>query len=82
MLSKILKSGQAFATAKELVSLKINDKEISVPKDTKLYDAIVMAGFDVPKMCYHPDLPTSGGICRICVVEDKSRPGVPIVSCK
>ena len=85
MLSKILKNGlqgQAFATTKELVSLKINDKEIQVPKETKLYDAITMAGFDVPKMCYHPDLPTSGGICRICVVEDKSRPGVPIISCK
>ena len=76
MLSKILSQQvniQAFST--KLVKLKVNDKEIEVSKDTKLYDAIQMAGFDVPKMCYHPDLPTSGGICRICVVEDKKKPG-------
>ena len=64
------------------MKLKINDKEMEVAKGTCLYDAIEMAGFSVPKMCYHPDLPTSGGICRICVVEDKKKPGQPIISCK
>ena len=71
---------QAFST--KLVKLKINDKEMEVAKGTCLYDAISMAGFSIPRMCYHPDLPTSGGICRICVVEDKKKPGQPIISCK
>jgi len=84
MLSKLFPinlQAHCFSTVKELIRLKINDKEVEVPRNTRLYDAITLAGFDVPKMCYHPDLPTSGGICRICCVEDKARPGVPIISC-
>jgi len=83
MLSKIYYHSlniQAFST--KLVTLRINDKEVEVPRNTRLYDAIQIAGFDVPKLCYHPDLPTSGGICRICVVEDKKNPGQPVISCK
>ena len=82
MLSKLVQQPQRLHAFSNLINLKINDKEISVPKGTCLYDAIEQAGFTIPKMCYHPDLPTSGGICRICVVEDKKKPGQPIISCK
>jgi len=46
---------------------------VTVPKGTKLIDAIEMAGYTIPKMCYHSDLPTSGGICRMCIVADKKK---------
>ena len=47
------------------IKLKVNAKDIEVVKGTLLIDAIRKAGYDVPTMCYHPDLPTSGGICRV-----------------
>ncbi len=68
--------------AEEMVSLKVDGKEVSVPKGTMLVEAIKTAGSNVPTMCYHPDVPTSGGLCRVCLVESAQRPGAPIVSCK
>lgn len=57
---------QQFAQAKEkLIQLKVNNIDISVPQGTFLIDAIKKAGFDVPTLCYHSDLPSSGGICRV-----------------
>eukprot|EP00827_Trimyema_finlayi_P001079 TRINITY_DN135_c0_g1_i2.p1 TRINITY_DN135_c0_g1~~TRINITY_DN135_c0_g1_i2.p1 ORF type:complete len:1240 (-),score=527.54 TRINITY_DN135_c0_g1_i2:126-3845(-) len=88
MLSKIVSSQvqstvcKTFSTVKNMVTLKVNNREITVPSNTMLIDAITKAGFEVPRLCYHSDIPTSGGICRICLVEDKARPGVPIISCK
>lgn len=66
----------------ETVSLKVDGKEVVVPAGTLLVEAIKMAGSTVPTMCYHPDVLASGGVCRICLVESKQRPGVPIVSCR
>jgi len=68
--------------AEELVSLKIDGKDVKVPKGTLLVEAIKVAGSNVPTMCYHPDVPTSGGLCRVCLVESVQRPGAPIISCK
>ena len=70
-----------FAAA-EAITLKIDGKPVTVPKGTMLADAIRMAGSNVPTMCYHPDLATSGGICRICLVESNQAPGRPIISCR
>ncbi len=90
MIGKVLSSKGAFAVravttatkAVEMVSLKIDGKMVNVPKGTMLVEAVKQAGSTVPTMCYHPDLPTSGGICRVCLVESLQRPGVPIISCK
>lgn len=65
-----------------LIKLKVNNINLEVKKGTYLIDAIRKAGFDVPTMCYHSDMPSSGGICRICLVCDKQRPDRPIASCK
>eukprot|EP00826_Nyctotherus_ovalis_P008699 TRINITY_DN1225_c0_g2_i2.p1 TRINITY_DN1225_c0_g2~~TRINITY_DN1225_c0_g2_i2.p1 ORF type:complete len:1200 (+),score=415.97 TRINITY_DN1225_c0_g2_i2:189-3788(+) len=72
---------RAFAPPK-MLSLKVDGKSITVPKGIMLADAIKMAGANVPTMCYHPDLPTSGGICRVCLVESATSPGNPIISCR
>eukprot|EP01022_Parablepharisma_sp_SALTPOND_P019588 TRINITY_DN3373_c0_g1_i2.p1 TRINITY_DN3373_c0_g1~~TRINITY_DN3373_c0_g1_i2.p1 ORF type:complete len:951 (-),score=127.98 TRINITY_DN3373_c0_g1_i2:944-3796(-) len=68
--------------AEELVTIKVDGKEVKVPKGMMLVDAIKVSGSNVPTMCYHPDVPTSGGLCRVCLVESAQRPGAPIVSCK
>lgn len=70
------------AKAAEMVTLTIDGNSVTVPKGTMLVEAIKKAGSTVPTMCYHPDLPTSGGICRVCLVESTQRPGVPIISCR
>ena len=70
-----------FSTPGSIV-LKIDGKEISVPRGTMLVDAIKMAGSNVPTVCYHPDLKSSGGICRVCLVESSTAPGRPIISCR
>lgn len=74
---------RAFA-AKEpvMVGLIVDGKPISVPQGTLLVEAIKKAGSTVPTMCYHSDVPASGGVCRICLVESVKKPGVPIISCK
>lgn len=82
LLSKRLPiSLRTLATA-ETVTLKIDGKSVTVLKGTMLADAITMSGATVPTMCYHPDLATSGGICRICLVESVKSPGQPIISCR
>jgi NADH-quinone oxidoreductase subunit G/[NiFe] hydrogenase diaphorase moiety small subunit/NADP-reducing hydrogenase subunit HndD len=68
--------------ASEMVKLKVDGKDVTVPKGTLLVEAVKIAGSTVPTMCYHPDVPGTGGLCRICLVENVQRPGVPIVSCK
>lgn len=78
---KLPLSLRAFASS-DLVNIKIDGKSISVPKGTMLADAIKKAGANVPTMCYHPDLPTSGGLCRVCLVESSKAPGWPIISCR
>jgi len=68
--------------ATETVTIKIDGKEVKVPKGIMLADAIKMSGSHVPTMCYHSDIPTSGGLCRVCLVESAQKPGAPIISCK
>lgn len=81
LIKKAPISLRAFASA-EMITIKIDGKTISVPKGIMLADAIKKAGSNVPTMCYHSDLPTSGGLCRVCLVESAKAPGWPIVSCK
>ena len=54
------------------ISILINDKPVEVALESYLLGAIKEAGFDVPTLCYHPQL-TPDGNCRLCMceVEDK-----------
>ncbi|MEG2679646.1 MAG: 2Fe-2S iron-sulfur cluster-binding protein, partial [Oscillospiraceae bacterium] len=52
----------------ELVHLTINGVAVSVPKGTSILTAAQQAGFEIPHLCYHPDLSVKS-ICRICCVE-------------
>ncbi|NHI19111.1 NADH-quinone oxidoreductase subunit G [Phycicoccus endophyticus] len=52
----------------ELVTLTIDDVEVSVPKGTLIIRAAEQAGIDIPRFCDHPGLDPVGA-CRQCLVE-------------
>ncbi len=53
-----------------MVNLKINGKEVSVPAGTTILDAARKAGIKIPTLCYLRDI-NAIGACRVCVVEVK-----------
>lgn len=57
----------------KLVTLKVNDKEISVPEGTLLIDACEQNGIHIPRFCYHEGLFPSGN-CRLCLVKIEKNP--------
>ncbi|MFY0409903.1 NADH-quinone oxidoreductase subunit G, partial [Solicola sp. PLA-1-18] len=61
-------SAQADTTPVELVTLTIDDVEVSVPKDTLLIRAAELMGVAIPRFCDHPLLEPVGA-CRQCLVE-------------
>ncbi|MEH3033355.1 MAG: NADH-quinone oxidoreductase subunit G [Aeromicrobium erythreum] len=52
----------------ELVTLTIDDVEVSVPKGTLVIRAAELIGTDIPRFCDHPLLDPVGA-CRQCLVE-------------
>lgn len=61
----------------ELVTIKIDEKEIKVLKGTNIIDAAKTAGIEIPHYCYHPHLSVAGN-CRMCQVELGGRPKLEI----
>src|SRR5690606_14475989 len=55
-------------TAEDLVTLTIDDVEVSVPKGTRLIGAAEKIGIQIPRFCDHPLLGPVGA-CRQCLVE-------------
>jgi len=51
-----------------MITVYINNKAVSVAKGTKVLHAAAKAGYPVPHLCYHEDLPAFGN-CGVCVVE-------------
>ncbi len=62
------------------VALKINDIEVTVPKGSTILDAARKAGVFVPTLCHDGRIAPSGA-CRLCIVEDRRRPGNLVPSC-
>jgi len=52
----------------ELVTITVDNKEVQVPGNTNLIEALKAVGIETPHLCYHSDLPVSGN-CRQCMVE-------------
>jgi len=61
-------SGAELATREDLVTLTIDDVEVSVPKGTLVIRAAELVGVDIPRFCDHPLLDPVGA-CRQCLVE-------------
>ena len=63
----------------EMVSLTIDDHQISVPKGTLLIRAAELMGIQIPRFCDHPLLDPVGA-CRQCLVEVEGQ-RKPLASC-
>ena len=60
----------------KLITLTINDKQVTVNPDASVLDASHVAGIYIPTLCNHPTLPSYGG-CRMCLVEIENMRGFP-----
>ncbi|MDV3126699.1 NADH-quinone oxidoreductase subunit G [Mycobacterium sp. 21AC1] len=63
----------------EMVSLTIDDEQISVPKGTLVIRAAELMGVQIPRFCDHPLLDPVGA-CRQCLVEVEGQ-RKPMASC-
>ncbi len=61
-------SSSAVEQREDLVTLTIDDVEVSVPKGTLVIRAAELIGVEVPRFCDHPLLDPVGA-CRQCLVE-------------
>jgi NADH dehydrogenase (ubiquinone) Fe-S protein 1 len=62
-----------------MINLTINNVEVSVLPNTSVLKACEIAGFEIPRFCYHKRLSVAGN-CRMCLVEVEKSPK-PVVSC-
>ena len=58
-----------------MVNVKINNKEYSVPANSTVLEAARYAGIDIPTLCYLKDI-NEIGACRLCLVEVKGARGL------
>ena len=58
----------------ELVTLRIDEREVKVPKGTGLVETAAAAGIEIPVFCYEPRLGPAVGACRMCLVEVEGMP--------
>ena len=68
--------GTPASSSDTLVTLTIDDREITVPEGTSIMRASILAGINVPKLCATDSLEPFGS-CRLCVVEIEGRKGYP-----
>ena len=55
-----------------MITVFVNGKATKVLKNTKVLHACTKAGYPVPHLCYHEDLPAFGN-CGVCMVEINGR---------
>lgn len=70
---------QVKAPTIEEVGLYINGIFIRSPQEFTVLQAAGANGFEIPTLCYHPDLPSEGQ-CRLCVVEVGEHPRTRLVN--
>lgn len=63
-----------------MVTLTLDDVEVTVPEGTTILDAAEKVGIKIPTLCHDKRLVPFGS-CRICVVQVKGRRGRLIPSC-
>ena len=59
----------------EMVNVKINGREYSVPQNSTVLEAARYAGVEIPTLCYLKDI-NEIGACRLCLVEVKGARGL------
>ncbi|HKC77121.1 MAG TPA: 2Fe-2S iron-sulfur cluster-binding protein, partial [Gaiellaceae bacterium] len=68
-------------SAQELVRVRIDEREVHVPKGTGLVETALAAGVEIPVFCYEPRLGEPVGACRMCLVEVEGMPPKPQAAC-
>lgn len=63
-----------------MVTLTIDDKQISVDKDATIYEAAKLANINIPILCHDKKLKPFGA-CRMCLVEVEQMKGRLIPAC-
>ena len=63
----------------DMIKVKINDVEYSVPAGITVLEAAKYAGIEIPTLCYLKDI-NEIGACRLCLVEVKGARGL-VTSC-
>jgi formate dehydrogenase major subunit/NADH-quinone oxidoreductase subunit G len=63
-----------------MITLKINNKDVSVKKGISILDAARAAGVFIPTLCHDKRL-TPYGACRLCMVAERKKPAKLIPSC-
>lgn len=58
----------------ELVTLSIDNQEVTVKKGTTILEAAKQVGIDIPTLCFLKDI-NEVGDCRMCIVEVEGRRG-------
>jgi len=53
----------------EKITIKIDGKEVEGIKDQPVLTVARENGIDIPALCFHPEVQSSGGSCRVCLVE-------------
>ncbi|MAV82617.1 MAG: NADH-quinone oxidoreductase subunit G [Pelagibacteraceae bacterium] len=56
-----------------LITVKVNQKEVQVDKNLTVMQACEIAGEEIPRFCYHDKLSIAGN-CRMCLVEIEKAP--------
>src|SRR3954449_12419249 len=59
-----------------LVTLSIDDREVTVPAGTSVMRAAALAGTSIPKLCATEQLEAFGS-CRLCLVQIEGMKGLP-----
>src|SRR6476660_4285418 len=54
------------------ITLSIDNRSVTVPAGTTVWDAAKSVGIDIPVLCHHEKM-TPVGVCRMCVVDTGGR---------
>jgi NADH-quinone oxidoreductase subunit G len=61
-------------SAPETVRVRIDERDVHVPKGTGIVETALAAGIEIPVFCYEPRLGAPVGACRMCLVEVEGMP--------
>lgn len=60
-----------------MITFKLNNRDVSVPKGWTVMQAAEREGVKIPRFCWHPGL-SIAGVCRFCMVKVDGRPKLEV----
>src|SRR3954451_374667 len=68
--------GTPARASETLITLSIDDREVTVPAGTSVMRAAALVGTSIPKLCATEQLEAFGS-CRLCLVQVEAMKGLP-----